>query len=137
MDISEDEAYARSLQAQEDAAAAAAAELVSMRMTYQQPAVVDWSRAAARDNDLHLARRLQQLEVESAARTLARDEEARRNPTQLDQEKFLDPIWGSFPSRNHDGSPPHPCSILCLSCCPCFVPPCCSLDSTSFAMTHI
>jgi membrane associated rhomboid family serine protease len=128
-DISQDEAYARSLQAQEDAAAAAAAELVSMRMTYQQPAVVDWSsRAAARDNDLHLARRLQQLEVESAARTLARDEEARRNPTQLDQEKFLDPIWGSFPARKEDGSPPHPCSILCLSCCPCCVPPCCSLE---------
>jgi membrane associated rhomboid family serine protease len=117
-DLESDEAFARSLQAQEDKAAAE-------RYLQAPPTAIDWSRPAS-DNDLNLARRLQQLEVESAARSLARDEEARRHPPPQEQEVFKDPIWGDFPARNSDGSPPHPFSILCLSCCPCCVPPCCS-----------
>ena len=148
MNTDSDEAFARSLQAQEDRAAAERAS--SMRSYVQAPptAAIDWSRPSS-DNDLQLARRLQQLEVENAARSLARDEEARRQPPlqEQQQEKFLDPIWGTFPARNLDGSPPHPLSILCLSCCPCCVPPCCSperqgawrrvISSTAFSLSVI
>lgn len=70
------------------------------------------------DSDAQYAAALQQMEIMMAASVTA-------TPDQEDG-TIDDPVWGRFAPRN--GKPLKPHTVLCISMCPCCVPPYCSAD---------
>ena len=141
-DAGGDEALARALQEEEDAAAqlrsgsaaltgeGRSARVAALRqpvaagaLVAELPMSADFGLVAS---DEALAAHLQQLELERASRALVAERRGSLQSAPEEPPKIEDPVWGKWSSVRADGSPLRPEVIVCLSCCPCCVPPCCN-----------